>query len=70
MLQFDGDNGNYNWRISHCKDCKFSNKNSEVMSDEFNKILSFFVNDVNAEKATALQLINYRDVTQDTLKFI
>ena len=34
------------------------------------KILSFFVNDVNAEKATALQLKNYREVTQDTLKFI
>ena len=38
--------------------------------DEFNKILSFFVNNVNAEKATGLQLINYREMTQDTLKFI
>ena len=40
------------------------------MSDRFHKILSFFVNDVNADKATTLQLINYRDVAQDTLKFI
>ena len=48
----------------------FGNKNWEIMNDEFNKILSFFVNNVNAEKAAALQLINYRDLTQDTLKFI
>ena len=40
------------------------------MSDEYNKILLLFINDVNAEKATALQLINYGDMTQDTLKFI
>ena len=38
------------------KDCKLQNENWEIISDEFNKILSFFfVNDVNAEKATALQ---------------
>ena len=30
----------------------------------------FFVNDVNTEKATALKLINYREMIQDTLKFI
>ena len=34
------------------------------------KSYHFFVNDVNAEKATALQLINYREMTQDTLTFI
>ena len=37
------------------KDCKLRNENWEIISDEFNKILSFFVSDVNAEKATALQ---------------
>ena len=56
--------------IPHCKDCKLPNENWEIISDEFNKILSFFVNDVNSERATALQLINYRQITQDTLKFI
>ena len=34
------------------------------------KSYHFFVNDVNAEKATVFQLINYRGMTQDTLKFI
>ena len=52
MLQIDRDKGNYNKRIPHCKDFKLRNENWEIISDEFNKILSFFVNDVSAEKTT------------------